>query len=195
MLGRPGRHLRRWTGAALAVFFVAAACCFCASSVPARSWKPTPSALAQDYSIILDNRGKQSDGSSELVIVFWLAPPMVPPEAQSALDKYILIGIAHAHLAVGGSLTFDKVDGLQANGGDGKPLTLLGANEMPPTIARMTDGATALIGQSLGAFGHGVQWFVFDGGSVRACGKGRLSVPFAGETYTYDTPIPGCPKA
>jgi len=30
---------------------------------------------------------------------------------------------------------------------------------------------------------------------VRACSKGKLVIPLAGETYFYNTPIPGCPSA
>ena len=49
--------------------------------------------------------------------------------------------------------------------------------------------------QSLGAVGAGFRWFVFDGASVKSCTPGSgFSVQLANETYTYDTPIPGCPK-
>jgi hypothetical protein len=47
--------------------------------------------------------------------------------------------------------------------------------------------------QTIGQMGQGMHFFAFEGG-VHACEKGQLSIPFAGETYIYDTPIPGCPK-
>ena len=31
-----------------------------------------------------------------------------------------------------------------------------------------------------------------DGAAVHACAAGILSIPFANEVYTYQTPIPGC---
>jgi hypothetical protein len=29
---------------------------------------------------------------------------------------------------------------------------------------------------------------------VDSCKKGGMSIPFAAETYTWDTPFPSCPK-
>jgi hypothetical protein len=40
--------------------------------------------------------------------------------------------------------------------------------------------------------GKGMRMFVFEGGAIDACKKGQLSVPLASETYTWDTPFPGC---
>jgi hypothetical protein len=34
--------------------------------------------------------------------------------------------------------------------------------------------------------------FVFDGAGIDSCSKGRLSIPLADETYTWDTPFPSC---
>jgi hypothetical protein len=39
-----------------------------------------------------------------------------------------------------------------------------------------------------------MRWFVFDGSTIHSCQPGKLSVPYGGETYIYDTPIPGCAK-
>jgi hypothetical protein len=39
--------------------------------------------------------------------------------------------------------------------------------------------------QSLGAFGQGIAWFIFEAGAIRTCDKGMLIVPYADE---------GCPK-
>lgn len=42
--------------------------------------------------------------------------------------------------------------------------------------------------------GQGTHWFVFEANNVHSCGVGGLAVPYDGELYTYQTPIPGCPK-
>jgi hypothetical protein len=39
-----------------------------------------------------------------------------------------------------------------------------------------------------------MRFFTYDGSTIHSCMPGKLTVPFGGETYTYDTPIPGCPK-
>jgi len=51
----------------------------------------------------------------------------------------------------------------------------------------------AILQKSIGPMGQGFRWFVFEGGAVHACETGGLSVAYDGETYTYETPIPGCP--
>jgi hypothetical protein len=48
--------------------------------------------------------------------------------------------------------------------------------------------------QSSGRLGDGTRFFIFDAGTVRACEKGKISVPYEGETYTWETPFPGCPQ-
>jgi hypothetical protein len=68
-------------------------------------------------------------------------------------------------------------------------------NDIPPAITGLLAGLQAALNQSLGAMGQGIRWFVFEAGGVHACGPGGLSIPFEGETHSYETPIPGCPKA
>lgn len=163
------------------------------SPAQSRTWSRDPASLAQDYAVINDNRS-----GGEVVMVLWMVPPLVPntPSTQRArdmLEKYVVLGVAHAHIAKDATMTFDSVTALQARDGNGQPLTSLNENTMPPTVVGALATMKSAFGRSLGALGTGMQWFVFDGGAVHACTKGRMSVPFAGETYTYDTPIPGCP--
>ena len=40
-----------------------------------------------------------------------------------------------------------------------------------------------------------VAWGVWEAGSVTACQKGKLVVSYEGEAYSFDTPLPGCPKS
>ena len=162
------------------------------SPAQSRTWSPTPINLAQDYAIINDNRG-----SGEIVLVIWLAPPMFPQDAstqaaQDMLDKYIVIGVAHAHIASDATMTFDQVATLDVVDGSDKPLNALNVSTMPPTVVGALAALQSAFGRSIGALGQGVHWFAFDSGSVHACAKGGLAVSFASVKYTYGTPIPGC---
>jgi hypothetical protein len=157
-----------------------------------RSWSKNPISLAQDYMVITDNRG-----NGDLVIIMWLAAPAMSAspagaEAKDLLDKYVVLGVVHAHAAKDGTMTFDSADKLEPRDGAGHRLTALNTDTMPPAIV----GALAILqsgfARTLGQLGTGIKWFAFDSNNLRACGHGRLLVPFAKETYTYDMPIPGC---
>lgn len=166
--------------------------CVLSVSTPAgaRQWKPTPQTLAQDYSSILDNRGK-----GEMVMLKWFVPPVVPDPRNppSMLDKYVIISVAHSHMQPGGIATFEPIDSLQVNDSKGAPLKLLTGGDIPPAVAGYIVTMEGSMRQSTGALGQGMHFFAYDGGDVHACTKGGISIPFAGVTYTYDTPIPGCP--
>jgi hypothetical protein len=158
-----------------------------------RAWKPQGAGLAQDYSVIVDNRPDH-----ELVEIFWMTWPMSPSAAQALrplLDRYVIVAVSHGRvdMDVGGKLIFDKDESAEAADLGGTSLKEIPDNSYPPAVA----GAVAILGnfmrQSMGAMGEGMKFIVFDSGNVRACEKGRLSVRYAGETYVYDTPIPGCP--
>ncbi|HTQ15452.1 MAG TPA: hypothetical protein VMH86_16400 [Rhizomicrobium sp.] len=158
----------------------------------ARSWKSTPQDLAQDYSQILDNRGK-----GEVVMVWWLVPTTMPeyPDAQKVLDRYLVIGVVHAKIdmAAGGVMSFDPAVDVVAKDADGNELTRIDDSSQPPVVSAMLAGMQGVLSQAIGQMGQGIHWIVFDTNSVHACQKGGLSVQYAGETYTYQTPIPGCP--
>ena len=157
-----------------------------------RPWHPTPNAMAMDYSQIMDNR----TAKKELVFVWWLNPPSfatLPSSATELLEKYVVIGAVHAHISPGAVFTFDDIPALDAKSG-GASLTPLTGDAIPPTIAGILTTLEASLGQALGPTGKGLHWFVFDAGPLHACDKGDLSVPLADETYTWETPIPGCSK-
>jgi hypothetical protein len=158
----------------------------------ARQWSRNPISQAQDYAVISDNRG-----GGDLVLVIWLAPPVIPatPQSQAArdlLDKYVMIGVTHAHTQPDGSMSFDAVHELDAKGADGKALVALDTHTLPPAMVGAMSAMQTAFARSLGALGQGTHWFAFEAGSVHACGKGGLTVPFAGENYTYTTPMPNC---
>jgi len=165
------------------------------SAASSRSWKATPNAMARDYATINDTRP-----NGELVMLMWFVPFMVQPNAPGAsalmtmLQKYIVVTVVHGHLdKTTGTVSFDDITALEARDQADKPLTLLARNDLPPTTIAALSAMEAVFRQSLGAAGNGMKMFVFQAGDVGACKKGRLSVPMADETYTWDTPIPGCP--
>jgi len=157
----------------------------------ARPWKPAMKQLASDYATIIDGRDPR-----DVRVIFWLAPPIVDPgPGADLLDKYVIIGVGSGHFSAEGSVTFDPIYSLRVKDSDAKPLQRLTGEQIPPVVAGAVATMESVFSQSLGAFGKGMHWFVFAGGTVHACGSGGISIPFAGETYTYDTPFPGCPRA
>lgn len=90
---------------------------------------------------------------------------------------------------------------MTANDQSSKPLTLVARDKLAPADLVTL---TALEGQFSQAFGlmgsffssmrASLKLFVFDAEQVNACEKGALSIPFSGETYTWETPFPGCGK-
>lgn len=177
---------------ALAGLFVAAFCAIGATPAIPRPWKPTPDARAMDYAQIIDNRG-----GKELILLWWLAAPAlpnVPAAAKDLLENYAVIGVVRAHISATATFTFDDIPTLEALSGGSTPLKPLTGDAIPPTVAGILTALEGSLRQALGATGQGIRWFVFDSGSLQACAKGSLAIPFAGETYTYETPIPGCPQ-
>jgi hypothetical protein len=170
----------------MAILAMAAGLC----PAQARDWKPKAKTLAQNYAEIVDSSKK-----GELTILFWFPAPMFTdePEAAAMAQNYVIIGAVHANIDPGGVLAPVHIDTLQPLDGSGKPLTLIPQDNLPPTVAGFVAAFGGVMAQSLGVIGQGMQYFVFEAGSVDACKKGGLSVPLNGETYTYDTPIPGCP--
>jgi hypothetical protein len=159
-----------------------------------RVWRATPDQLAQDYLTINDTRP-----GGELVLLLWFAPPMVRPgigggtELSAVLERYVALMTVHGRLdKASGTMSFDDFDTLQANDQAGKPLTVVPKDKLPPTVAGVVTIMEGLYRQAAGAMGKGMKMFIFEAGSVDACKTGALSVPFAGETYTWTTPIPGC---
>jgi hypothetical protein len=159
----------------------------------ARQWNPTSQSLAVDYSMITESRPNR-----ELVQIYWMTWPMAAGAPQATLrdllDKYVILGVAHGQVDAGGKMVFNKDEGAQAASLDGTALKEISEASYPPAVAGAIAALGSFMRQSLGAMGEGVKFLVFESGDVRACEKGRLSVTYSSETYTYDTPIPGCPK-
>lgn len=157
----------------------------------ARPWNPKGATLAQDYAVIVDSRS-----SRDLVEVFWMAWPMIDgtsPVVREALDRYVIVGLSHGRSDAGGQMVFDKEEGAEAASLDGTALKAIAPDQYPPAVAAAVAAMGSFMRQSMGAMGEGMKYMAFESGAVRACEKGRLSLRYAGETYTYDTPFPGCP--
>jgi hypothetical protein len=156
----------------------------------ARAWKPTSIQIAGEYAQI--NHAKNA---TDFVNIRWWAPPTVQQGTPlpGILEKYIVISVVHFHVnQPGGAISFDGIDTLEARDDADKPLALIPRNELPPAAVGVLAALEAAFRQSLGRLGDGTKFFVFDAGTVRACEKGGISIPFADETYTWQTPLPGC---
>jgi hypothetical protein len=164
------------------------------SPVSARQWRATPDAIARDYATITDTRP-----NGELIMLMWIVPRMVLPNSPGAaaaitmVQKYVLVVAVHGHLdKATGIMTFDDIESLEVRDQAGKALTPVTKNDLPPTNTAMLAALEAMFRQSIGAMGKGMKMFVFESGNIDSCKKGQLSVPLASETYTWDTPFPGC---
>jgi hypothetical protein len=165
-----------------------------ASPALSRQWKATPEALARDYAAINDQRP-----GGELVLAMWFVPQMIPANsagadvAKAMLQKYVVIVVAHGRLqSATGSVSFENVDTLQAINQSGKPLTPVARDSLPPTNIAMVSALESFLRQTLGSMGSGMKMFVFEAGDIGSCNRGQLSILLANETYTWDTPFPGC---
>ena len=155
----------------------------------ARLWKPMPDQLALDYATINHNKG--ADGR---VILGWMASPLMPsPSVKQLLDKYVVISIVHTRQAPGGPLTWDNIQGVQVSDGNGQALKEVSGDAMPPALVGLIATSDASMRQSTQGRGK-VYWSVWETGSVNACQRGKLVVTYDGESYSYDTPMPGCAK-
>ncbi|MFQ5839648.1 MAG: hypothetical protein ACE5HK_02890 [Candidatus Methylomirabilales bacterium] len=163
------------------------------ASGSARQWRASPSAQAQEYTQIIDQRSR-----TEVVFVWWIAPEIVDEQSPNAeraraiLREYMLVAVARANVSPLGQFTFDSATSPLIQTPDGKARRPLAQRTLPPAVTAVVSMMQAVFSQALGQFGQGVQWYVFDGKGIESCGKGALWVAYAGEQYGYATPIPGC---
>jgi len=175
----------------LAVILIGACVAF-SSSTLSRPWKPTAAQIASDYASIAHNRG-----NGDFVTIGWWAAPTTRPGTQlrALLEKYVLISVTHSHINLrepATGLRFDNIDTLEVRDESGNALNPLEQDSLPPADIGPLATFEAGYRNGLGPRGKGTKFFVFDAGAVRACEKGGISVPYDGETYTWETPFPGC---
>jgi hypothetical protein len=162
------------------------------SSASSRPWKPTPSQIAADYASINHNRG-----NGDVVTIGWWSSPTATPGSRlaSVFERYVLISITHSHLNLkepATGLRFDDVDKLEVRDESGNQLAPFDPDVLPPANIGNLAAFEAGYRQGLGPRGKGTKFFLFEAGGVHACEKGGISVPYDGETYTWETPFPGC---
>ena len=179
-----------------------------AAPTTGREWKSKPKSAAADYLTISDKR-PTGDG----IFIIWLAQPILEgafpkmPELKDALDHYVVLGTMHMQKR-DGNIAIDETETPVAQDAQGTALTLLPAQRLPPELnmleAMLQFGLRRSLTQRTGSdasdtkeklddlIRRGFRFFVFDTGTVHACTAGKLQVRYAGETYSYDTPVPGC---
>lgn len=174
---------------AVLVGVIASAVVFSAAS--SRPWKPTAIQMAADYATIVDNKRL----GDILNLRWWASPTVKAGTALAAIaEKYVVISAVHWHAGPGGTPAFDDIGTLEVRDANGKPLVPVARNTLPPTTIGLLSTIEAGLRQSVGPIGERTKFFIFDAGTVRACEKGRISIPLEGEIYTWETPFPGCPQ-
>jgi hypothetical protein len=155
----------------------------------ARLWKPTPAQLAGDYTTISHNKGEGGR-----VMISWVAAPiMTGAILKQMMDKYVVLSIVHTRTGTGGVTSWDDVQGVTVTDGNNQPLKEVPAADMPPMLVGFTASADAVVRQNTQGKAKN-HWAIYEAGSLKACEKGKLLVTYDGETYSFDTPIPGCEK-
>lgn len=155
------------------------------SPASARLWKPTPQQQIADYLSITHNKG---DGN---VVVVWMASPLVAPAAKPVMDKYVVLSIVRTRRGTDGTAVWDDVQGVQVTDGAGNAMKEVPADQMPPILVGMIATSEATMRQTSQGKSK-VFWGIYEAGTVNACQRGKLNIAFEGETYNFDTPVPGC---
>ena len=164
------------------------------TAASARQWNPDSRGAAVDYTQIL-----HAKGNGQVVFVWWVVPETFAgaPNGQSiqdVLSRYVVVGIADGRGGPGAPLSFTPIQDLKIADSAGRQLSPLAANATPPDVSQTITTLQGLARQNVGPIGQGMRWFVYEGSTVHSCQPGKMSVPYGGETYTFDTPIPGCAK-
>jgi hypothetical protein len=177
-------------GGAMRVLISAFLAVLLATPASARLWKPTPEQVTADYVTITHNKGTEGR-----VILGWMTSMIVPAVAlKQMLEKYVVISIMHTRQTPGGPVTWDEVQGVQLSDGEGQLLKQVQPDAIPPMLVGLMAASDASMRQN--SLGKGkVFWSIWEAGSVSACQKGKLVVNYDGEAYSFDTPLPGCPKS
>ena len=172
-----------------ALKFAMAGLLLAAPSAQARLWKPTPLQLAAEYATIIHVKGAEGR-----VIISWAASPVAnSPTLQPLMEKYVILSIVHTRTGPGGVTSWDDVEGVQATDGDKQPLKEVPPDAIPPALVGLTAAADAVARQNTQGKAK-THWIIYEAGNISACRRGKLLVTYDGETYNFDTPIPGCEK-
>lgn len=168
-----------------------------AAPTDARQWRPSPDphAAALDYTQIVDTKP-----NGQFVLMWWVVPEIFAPMPNtqtllSVLSRYVVVGVAQGRPGANGAMTMDTVPPVQIADQTGRGYAPLADNALPADVTQAISILQAISRQSpLGPIAQGIHWFVFQADTIHSCAPGKVSVPFDGEPYTYDTPVPGCGK-
>jgi hypothetical protein len=164
-------------------------------SADARQWNPDVHASALDYAQIFHARP-----TGEIVLLWWVVPEIFMPNANNqsllnVLSRYVVVGVAQGRPGANGAVAFEKVPALQITDAASRTYSPLPDNMLPADVAQAIGSLRGLASQSpIGPIAQGMRWLVYQVDTIHSCMPGKMSVPLGGETYTYDTPIPGCVK-
>ena len=157
-----------------------------AAPASARAWKPTLQQQTVDYLTIAHNRGTDN------VVMVWMASPLIAaPAVKPVLEKYVVLSIVHTRRGADGVTVWDDVQGVKLSDGAGQNLKEVPSDQVPPILVGMIASSEATMRQTTQGKSK-VYWSVWEAGAVNACQRGKLIVSYAGEDYSYDTPVPGC---
>jgi hypothetical protein len=156
-----------------------------------RSWRETPLAAAQDYLWIQDQRPV-----TELMNIFWNSPVLLPGNPRDAFAEKVLtdnlfVAIGQIDTTVVDQPKFiTPEDVLLVVGGNPQPPNEL--TDIDPIIDEFLDTIKNVYSGVLGPSGKHAKRFIFSGSGISSCEPGGFAISYAGENYTYKTPIPGC---
>jgi hypothetical protein len=109
------------------------------------------------------------------------------------LQHYVLMVAVHRQFdKTTGVISFKDDDRFSVKDRTGKQLAPVAREPLPPMNIAMITAMEAVFRQSSGAMGNGMKTFILNAEGIDSCKKGQLAAQFAGETYTWDTPFPGC---
>lgn len=178
-----------WLPAAAAVLAL------CGGTAHARQWEPAPQMAALDYSQI-----SHIKPNGQVVLLWWIVPEIFMPNPNNqsllnVLSHYVVLGVVQGRPGPNGGLTFDPIPTLQIADQTSHTYSPLPENMLPADVSQALMTVENLARQTpVAPLAQGMHWFVYQADAIRSCVPGRMAVALAGVTYTYDTPIPGCPK-
>jgi len=167
----------------------------CSGIADARQWDPPPQMAALDYSQI-----SHIKPNGQVVMLWWIVPEIFMPNPNNqallnVLSHYVILGVVQGRPNPNGGLTFDPVPALQIADQASHSYSPMPENMLPADVGQALTTVQNLARQTpVAPLAQGMHWFVYQADTIHSCAPGRMSIALGGETYTFDTPIPGCPK-
>jgi hypothetical protein len=91
-----------------------------------------------------------------------------------------------------GGTVFEIPQGVAIQTIQGEERQPLDQETLPLSLIEFLSVRLSILSRKLGNAGEAFQFFVFEGKGITSCQEGRFWVAYAGERYSYKTPIPGC---